>query len=88
MRGILSLLAGLALFHLSAAAPVSPQALETRAALCRNVARNAGTFSLPCSTYADSLTCPSGINGKKGGVVLLVHGTGASSSLAASASPR
>ncbi|GAA5848957.1 hypothetical protein JCM9279_004676 [Rhodotorula babjevae] len=76
MRGILSLLGSLALFHLIAAAPVSPQALETRAALCRNVARNAGQFSLPCATYANSLTCPSGLNGKKGGVVLLVHGTG------------
>jgi len=78
MRGILSLLASLALFHLAVAAPVSPQALEARAAVCRNVARNAGVFSLPCQTYANSLTCPSGIKGKKGGVVLLVHGTGAS----------
>lgn len=76
MRGS-ALLGALGLASLVSAAPVSPQALETREALCRNVFANAGKFSLPCATYAATLTCPQGIQGKEGGVVLLVHGTGA-----------
>ncbi|BGP51219.1 hypothetical protein JCM10450v2_007148 [Rhodotorula kratochvilovae] len=69
-----ALLAGLV--SLAAAAPLSREALETRDGLCRNAYANAGKFSLPCTAYAATLNCPNGIQGKKGGVVLLVHGTG------------
>ncbi|GAA5913051.1 hypothetical protein JCM6882_005548 [Rhodosporidiobolus microsporus] len=60
---------------LAAAAPLS--SLEVRDAVCAKTSgRNIGTYSKPCSTYASALTCPNGIQGKKNGVVLLVHGTG------------
>lgn len=33
-------------------------------------------FSVSTSTLAASVTCPNGIQGKAGGIVFLVHGTG------------
>lgn len=68
--------AALALAAAAAAAPLSAEALETRDAVCRNVFNNPGRFSQSCSAYSSALNCPNGIKGKKGGVVLLVHGTG------------
>lgn len=38
-------------------------------------------YSVATSKLASSLTCPRGIQGKKGGVVFLVHGTGVYSSV-------
>lgn len=52
--------------------------LVTRQSTCPNDAGNAGTFSQPCATYANAITCPFGIQGKAGGIVLLVHGTSGS----------
>jgi len=37
-------------------------------------------FSLPSSTYTNAITCPNGVKGAKGGIVLLVHGTGSTGS--------
>lgn len=63
--------------------PVPPQAvprtdLVARQSLCPNDAGNAGTFSQSCATYTTAVTCPFGIQGKAGGIVLLVHGTSGS----------
>ncbi|GAA5910103.1 esterase/lipase family protein [Sporobolomyces salmoneus] len=49
-------------------------------ATCTNDDGNIGTFSQPCSTYTSAVTCPNGIQGKAGGIVLLVHGTGSTGS--------
>ncbi|GAA6063214.1 hypothetical protein JCM10212_006847 [Sporobolomyces blumeae] len=68
---------------LAAAAPLdyTPGAIEARDAVCRRTSiQNDGTFSLPCSTYSAALTCPHGLRRRKGGVVLLVHGTGSTGS--------
>ncbi|GAA6022248.1 hypothetical protein JCM8202_001992 [Rhodotorula sphaerocarpa] len=54
---------------------VPPSDLVARSGACPNDAGNAGTFSLPCSTYESAIACPNGIQGKAGGIVLLVHGT-------------
>jgi hypothetical protein len=37
-------------------------------------------FSVDCDTLAGSVTCPNGVTGSAGGVVLLVHGTGSTGS--------
>ncbi|GAA6009593.1 hypothetical protein JCM10207_004117 [Rhodosporidiobolus poonsookiae] len=71
MRAAFLSLAGL--IGLAAAAPAT--SLEARAN-CPTTLGNAGIFSSPCSTYVSALTCPNGIQGKKNGAVLLVHGTG------------
>lgn len=37
-------------------------------------------YSVDAATLENAITCPFGIKGKKGGVVLLVHGTGSTGS--------
>ncbi|GAA6036398.1 hypothetical protein JCM8097_001701 [Rhodosporidiobolus ruineniae] len=71
-----STLLALASFAVGAfAAPALP--LEDRALACnRRSTSDAGSYSLPCTTYSSSLVCPNGLQGKSNGVVLLVHGTG------------
>ncbi|GAA5961105.1 hypothetical protein JCM3765_001228, partial [Sporobolomyces pararoseus] len=66
-----------AVLALANAAPLDQvtNSVEKRAT-CTNDAGNIGTFSEPCSTYSSAVTCPNGIQGKAGGIVLLVHGTG------------
>ncbi|GAA5925985.1 esterase/lipase family protein [Sporobolomyces koalae] len=61
---------------LARAAPLDPQSSIRKRATCPTDSGNIGTFSQPCSTYASAVTCPNGIQGKAGGIVLLVHGTG------------
>jgi len=62
---------------IAAPADYTSNAIEARDALCRRTSiKNNGVYSLPCSTYSNSITCPRGVQGKKGGTVLLVHGTG------------
>ncbi|GAA5846710.1 hypothetical protein JCM3766R1_002888 [Sporobolomyces carnicolor] len=75
MLGSLALVS--TLLSLSYAAPLDQLAstIEKRAT-CANDAGNIGTFSQPCTTYTSAVTCPNGIKGKAGGIVLLVHGTG------------
>ncbi|GAA6062962.1 hypothetical protein JCM10212_005721 [Sporobolomyces blumeae] len=77
MLRTVSLALGLAAF--AAAAPVrdaSVAPLEKRANCASTSSENAGTFSQPCDVYTSAVTCPKGIQGKAGGIVLAVHGTG------------
>ncbi len=50
------------------------QSLHSRAT-CTSQSGDA-PYSASCDTYASAVTCPQGIKGKAGGIVLLVHGTG------------
>ncbi|GAA5864337.1 hypothetical protein JCM3774_002756 [Rhodotorula dairenensis] len=69
----------IACFVTSALAAAVPRPeLVARQSLCPNDAGNAGTFSQACATYANAVSCPFGIQGKAGGIVLLVHGTSGS----------
>ncbi|BGP11008.1 hypothetical protein JCM10049v2_006902 [Rhodotorula toruloides] len=58
------------------AAPVTAASLAVRATLCASPSGDAGTYSQPCDTYAQTINCPNGIRNATAGVVLLVHGTG------------
>ncbi|GAA5822314.1 hypothetical protein JCM5353_001569 [Sporobolomyces roseus] len=64
------------LFALSHAAPTDKYGILEKRDACPQDSGNIGTFSQPCSTYTSAVTCPNGIQGKAGGIVLLVHGTG------------
>ncbi|KAJ8292101.1 Lipase B [Rhodotorula toruloides] len=74
--------AAIGLAGVARAAPVTAASLAVRATVCATPSGDAGTYSQPCDTYAQTINCPNGIRRKTvgggggGGVVLLVHGTG------------
>lgn len=63
----------LAAFSLSRVAALPSPVLEIRASTYTDP-----PYSVSTAQLAASLTCPRGVEGKAGGVVLLVHGTGES----------
>lgn len=65
MLPIFALLTSLAVAACVAAVPTSSAAIWTDP-----------PFSVSTSTMASAITCPRGVQGKTGGVVFLVHGTG------------
>ncbi|GAA6022950.1 hypothetical protein JCM11491_005480 [Sporobolomyces phaffii] len=78
MLSTLTLLAGV--LSIANAAPLDKLNVVQKRATCPNDSGNIGTFSQPCATYTSAVTCPNGIQGKAGGIVLLVHGTGSTGS--------
>ncbi|GAA5864334.1 hypothetical protein JCM3774_002755 [Rhodotorula dairenensis] len=75
---LLSLLSVVCFVTFALATALPRAHLAARQTLCPNDAGNAGTFSQACATYANAVSCPFGIQGKAGGIVLLVHGTSGS----------
>lgn len=57
------------------AARASPINKLARRAPCASASGDA-PYTVDCQTLQNAITCPNGIQGKAGGTVLLVHGTG------------